>query len=223
MKHKYCPPGFICVKNLTTIFAIIIVLIIAYFVYVNFKGMNVNVHNSPNIYIQKDTEESFGYGSGYGTGYGPNIPYNNFPADVLMNPYVPPLRDERYLVPSVFTPPFFGGGMPPFNVNTNRNIINTQYRQVGLLTPMNQKSVGRILPLMGRPLNLGRDSWNYYTMSDQRNSVKLPVVSKKKSCTNEYGCDKLYNGDMVFVKGYNQAFRVTDYDNDSIQYIPSIF
>ena len=77
-----------------------------------------------------------------------------------------------------------------------------------------------ILPLMGRPLYVSRDKWNFYTMKDSNNMVKLPITHKNKSCTNEYGCDNLYNGDTVYVEGYNDTFKVTIYDNQVMQYIP---
>jgi hypothetical protein len=230
MKHKVCPPGFICIENMSLIFIFIIAIVVIYLLYITFiKSFPVNVNNNPKIVIQREKEVGPGFMPPPPPLF-PNIPYNNFPADVLMNPYVPPLKDERYLVPPL--PGYYNGagfrdlgyGIP-INISTNRNILNTQYRQVGLLTPLNPNRKGntnteKILPLLGRPLNLGRDSWNYYTMSDQNNSVKLPIFRKKKSCTGEYGCDRLYDGDVVFVQGYNQGFRITIYDNDTIQYIP---
>jgi hypothetical protein len=79
-----------------------------------------------------------------------------------------------------------------------------------------------ILPLMGRPLFTNRDKWQFYTMSDKNNSIKLPVTNAGKSCTGEYGCDNLYNGDTVYVEGYNDAFKVTMYDNAVMKYIPFI-
>jgi hypothetical protein len=92
---------------------------------------------------------------------------------------------------------------------------------MGLLTPLHDKSgKNKILPLMGRPLFTNRNKWQYYTMSDQNNSVKLPIIRNGRSCTNEYGCDELYSADIVYVEGYNQAFRITIYDNDTIKYIP---
>ena len=39
--------------------------------------------------------------------------------------------------------------------------------------------------------------------------IKLPVVNRGKSCTGEYGCDNLQNGDTVYVEGYNDAFKAT--------------
>jgi len=45
----------------------------------------------------------------------------------------------------------------------------------------------------------------------------LPVTYKKRSCTSDQGCDNIYNGDTVYVEGYNDAFKATIYDN-AIQY-----
>jgi hypothetical protein len=109
----------------------------------------------------------------------------------------------------------------PINVSTNIGAVETTYRQMGILTPVNGSS-NKILPLMGRPVNVSRDYWQYYTMSDQNNSIKLPVIRNGKSATNEYGCPKIYNGDSVYVEGYGEAFKTTIYDNDTIRYIPYI-
>ena len=89
---------------------------------------------------------------------------------------------------------------------------------MGFLSSLNDKD--KIIPLMGRPLYTNRDKWQYYTISDQRNSIKLPVLRRGKSCTNEYGCDSLYTGENVYVEGLNKQFKVTLYDNDTIQYLP---
>ena len=54
----------------------------------------------------------------------------------------------------------------------------------------------------------------------KNNSVKLPVSRNGKSCTNEYGCDRLFNGDTIYIEGLNEAYKVTMYDNDTIKYLP---
>jgi len=59
-------------------------------------------------------------------------------------------------------------------------------------------------------------------MSDKMNSVKLPISKNGRSCTNEYGCDNLSNGDTVYVEGYNDAFTVTLYDDYLPRYIPYV-
>ena len=123
------------------------------------------------------------------------------------NPYAPPLRDTTFFRSSY--------GIP---INVQTRGLNTAYRQVGILTRIN--GVETILPIMGRPLHVNRNKWQYYTMSDKNNSVKLPISRNGKSCTTEYGCDCLYNSDSVYVEGYNDAFKVTMYDNESPRYIP---
>jgi hypothetical protein len=195
-----------------------------YLIYVSFvKTKQVNVNNNNKIVIQdKQDERNYSGMSGLTNGFfglfaRPNYAYSNLPGDVLMNPYVPPLRDERYLVPEMaIAPP----GRVPINISTNIGAVDTSYRQVGILTPFNGASANKILPLMGRPLFTNRDKWQYYTMSDQNNSVKLPIKYKGRNASNEYGVDKIYNGDVVYVEGYQKAFKVTEYENDTIKYLP---
>ena len=43
-----------------------------------------------------------------------------------------------------------------------------------------------------------------------------------KSCMQEYGCNSLSNGDVVYVEGYNDSFKVTLYENQTLRYIPSL-
>ena len=151
------------------------------------------------------------YGGGGGGGY------TRGPADVLLNPYTPPLRDSQYIggmgVNSIGLSGGGGGIVIPINVPTRS--VNSSYRQVGILTRVNGPET--ILSLMGRPLFPSQDKWQFYTMSDKNQSVKLPVTNKKRSCTSDMGCDNIYNGDTIYVEGYNDAFRATIYDN-AIQY-----
>jgi hypothetical protein len=142
----------------------------------------------------------------------PRLSYNNNYGDILLNPYAPPVNDERYLIPSQDV-----RGVVPINIRTQG--VDAAYRQVGILTSQNSKE--QILALMGRPLLSNRDQWQYYTMSE-RNNIKLPVSVKGKSCMNEYGCDKIYDGDTVYVEGYGNIFRATIYDNDVLRYIPVV-
>lgn len=224
--NKKCQPGVICVENVTLFFIMILLFIAIYFIYVffvknnNYYNDNDTHNHNQNVYIQ-EKESSFASGFGF-PGFGlmprPGLSVSNMPGDVLLNPYVPPLRDERYLVPP---------GRVPINISTNVGAVDTSYRQVGLLTPLNHGSnnkneQGKIIPLMGRPLFTNRDKWQYYSMSDQNNSVKLPIIFKNRNATNEYGVDKIYNNDIVYVEGYKQAFRVTEYENDTIKYLPFI-
>ena len=125
-----------------------------------------------------------------------------YPDDMLEKPYGPPRR----------------GLVMPINVPTQP--FDPNYRQVGILTRIKGKET--ILPLMGRPVFTNRDKWNFYTMNDKNNMITLPITYKGRSCTSENGCDNLSSGDVVFVEGYNDAFRVTSYDNQMLRYIPFI-
>jgi hypothetical protein len=178
---------------------------------------SVVVHNNPSekIVVRDSDRERppvfFG-------GMFPSWPYNNVPNDVLLNPYSPPLRDERYFMPEMrgLAPP----GAVPINISTNVGAVDTNYRQIGILTPLHGSSKDSILPLMGRPLFTNRDMWNYYTTSNQHNNVKLPISKGGRSCTNEYGCNRLFSGDTVHLEGVGEPYKVTMYDSDTIKYLP---
>ena len=212
---KKCPPGVICIENITLFLIIICVLVVLFIIYNSLYKQNIIVNNKPSEKIViKDTQRENNSWGGWLGGFIPSWPYTN---DPLINPYAPPLRDERYFIPGFNGIPL---GAVPINVSTNIGAVETNYRQLGILTPTNGKTKDNILPLMGRPLFTNRDKWNYYTTSNQHNNVKLPILRKGRSCTNEYGCDCLYTGDIVFIEGANETYRVKMYDNDTIRYLP---
>ncbi len=187
-----CPPGVICFEN-GTILLIIIIGICALIYTLNHTNKNNIFVTTPPSHINNITTS---------------------PDDVLLNPITPPLRNNNYL-------PKIGGDIRglPINIPT-QGYSNVEYRQVGILTRINGPE--QILPLMGRPTLTNRDKWNFYTMKDGNQMIKLPITHRGKSCTNEYGCDNLYNGDTVYVEGYNDAFKVTSYDNQVMHYIPYV-
>ena len=199
---RKCPPGVICFENVTIFF--ILVLIGLIFLYINTQRVN-NTEVTKEIVVHEERPAIFGMFPR------PSFSFSNSPNDVLLNPYQPPLRDDRVFRTDMSDP----RGVP---INISTRAVDAEYRQVGLLTRMGGPEM--ILPLIGRPLYVSRDKWNFYTMSDKNNMVKLPVSHKGKSCTNEYGCDNLYNGDVVYVEGYNDTFKVTMYDNQVMRYIP---
>jgi len=201
---KHC--SSIQVEHLYILFLLILVIILFVYIYIRHHHHHHH-HNSAghtdNIIIKEKTVNNIDVGPfGLPTSMRP-LPLMG---DVLLNPYQAPLRDDRYF-------PTIMGGMLPINVPTQS--VNTTYRQVGILTRGDT-----ILPLMGKPLFTNRDKWNFYTMNDKNNMIKLPLSNKGKSCTSEFGCDNIYNGDSVYVEGYNDAFKATVYDNQVMQYIP---
>lgn len=196
---KSCPPGMLCIENCVFTFLFIIMFIILLIMYIK---------NNKNTNINTSQPKSFNYTNEY---------YNNIPRydtnifkDVLLDPHHPPVKND--MIYSNLN----NVKLMPVNVATQS--VKTDYRQVGILTRVNADDT--ILPLMGKPLITNRDKWNYYTMNDKNNTIKLPIIFRNKSCTSQQGCDSLYDGDTVYVQGYKDLFRVTLYDNNSLEYIP---
>lgn len=208
---KRCPPGVFCIENYT-IFAIFCILFVVT-IYVFFKMPN-HTHSLSGSGSSTSTTiiEEVPVSMSPFVRANPSLSFTDNQGDILLNPYAPPVNDERYLIPSQDV-----RGVVPINIRTQG--VDAAYRQVGILTSQNSKE--QILALMGRPLLTNRDQWQYYTMSE-RNNIKLPVSVKGKSCMNEYGCDKIYDGDTIYVQGYNGIFRATIYDNDVLRYIPIV-
>ena len=196
-----------CIRNTTIFFIVILSVIGIYFFYSNYLKMAVT-QSMPSMPSMPSTPTS--------ALMPPLFMMSSRAAnsDVLEDPYAPPLRNDSYFG-GIGPMPMAAAGIP-INIRTQGPPVNTNYRQVGLLTRINGKET--MLPLMGRPLQKNRDKWQFYTMSDKNNSVKLPISFKKKSCTSEYGCDNIYNGDTVYVEGYKDAFQATIYDNAVMEY-----
>lgn len=223
---KKCPPGVFCIENYTL--SVLAVIIIGFLLYL-WKNSNTNNSNSGNSYASNSKNNNpvnqltnridsliTTLTSNTNNNMVHTRPDSIFTTNnsVLLNPYVPPNRDDRPFIDSNNLDP---RGMP---INIRTQGVESTYRQVGILTRINGPET--ILPLMGRPLIAGRDTWNFYTMTDKNNMVKLPVTFKNRNCSNQYGCDNVYNGDTVYVEGYNDAFRVTVYENNTMRYIPYI-
>jgi hypothetical protein len=217
---RRCPPGVICLENITVMFICIILLIVGGGIYLcrTKQGPAQHMFNNWQNQAQQQTQAQHMF-----NGLGPaqqhiymERPKKGTGNDVFFDLYKAPLRDDRC---------FNQGtrdvrGSVPINVST-QSCDEAPYRQIGILTRYGGKDE-TILPLMGRPLFLRRDKWNFYTLNDKNNMIKLPVKVKGKSGTSEVGCDNVYSGDIVFVEGYNDAFKVTTYDNDIVRYLPSL-
>jgi hypothetical protein len=214
MSGKRCPPGVFCIENVSlTLMTLAAVALLVYFLKPQQAQQAQQMHPVQQAQQMHPVQQAqqmhpvqqmqhpsmFQTRANYGV--------SNAPEDVLLNPYVPPMRDDRASLD-------IRGPAVPINVST-QGTTNAAYRQVGILTRSET-----ILPLMGRPLFRNRDKWQFYTISEKSNFIKLPISVKGRSCTNEYGCDNVYSGDTVYVEGYNDAFKVTAYENSAMQYLP---
>jgi hypothetical protein len=186
-------------------------------------------HQAPST-----VEDSYMYGESTNSWYD---------RDVYLNPYAAPLKDAR-CAPTTRSavsnydirgaPAIHGApgahlhnqiGVPtramrvPINVPTQGCLAETchdaPYRQIGILS-----SNGDVLPLMGRPLIMNRDKWQFYTIGG--NGIKLPISLNGRNCTGEYGCDNVSSGDDLTVEGYNKQYKVTIYENNAPRYLPVV-
>lgn len=210
MRASRCPPGVICFENVSVALMILLIGMIVMFFYFNnfFKEQKQNGYNNEYNTLNSSMQLQ-----------GENVQYKKEPVfnlsdkinDVLMDPYQAPLRDNKYH-------PSDSSDIRGIPINISTQSVDTSYRQIGIVTRINGPET--ILPLMGRPLLVHRDKWNFYTMNDKNNMIKLPIIVNGKSGTSEYGVDNLYSGDSIYVEGYNEPFKVTVYDNVGMKYIP---
>lgn len=181
-RKRRCPPGVVCIENVTFFALLCCVCVIGYSLYIltlSWKSSQQNTITN-TLYKTIDPRKE---------------------TDVLLNPYTPPIKDEGYW-------------------NRNRNFRYNEQTNVGAISNAPFRQVGYLLgdtntpiALMGRPLFANRDKWQYYSMSDQFNSIKLPLLVKGKKAMNEYGCDKLYSDDEVGVDGMKNKYKVTLYES----------
>jgi hypothetical protein len=203
---KKCIPGLFCIENMTLFLLIVIVILLIYVWYTQLVKPMRNLEKDQSKIIVVNTPN---------TNHLASISTRNNP---MNDPYAPPLKND-----GIYYPTDSGDirGIPvkvPINIETRG--MNMEYQQVGILTRSHSNN-DMILPLMGRRNLAGRDKWQYYTISNTGNlNTKLPISVNGKSCTNEYGCDQVYNGDIVYVEGYKDTFIATIYENNLFRYLP---
>ena len=232
---RKCPPGVFCFENITLVIVAVIMVSLGIYAHSRFFGGGHGPHHGHHGYghghahggVLLESTDPLSNSLDFGIG-GPSSSQ-----DVLLNPYVPPLRDNsvgatrpNYDIRGGVETIHYGGmdgggGASGVRVNVPTRSVDTTYRQVGILTRSgNGASQETILPLIGRPLFTNRDKWQFYSLSDKNNAIKLPVIINGKSGTGEYGCNNVSTGDTIYVEGYNDAFRVTAYDSASLRYLP---
>tara|TARA_B100000424_G_C22903938_1_gene480735 strand:- start:373 stop:978 length:606 start_codon:yes stop_codon:yes gene_type:complete len=198
---KKCPPGVICIENISLLFIIFLLLVI-FFLFYKLSGSHQHNKIVKTTTIQPDFLDT-----------------RSSRNDVFNDPYAPPLKSDGLYFRSDSSD--IRGHPPPIQVPVNIETrgLNTQYSQVGILTSNDHNNL--ILPLMGRRHMSGRDKWQYYTISNSGSlNTKLPVSVNGRSCTSEYGCDPIMQNDAVYVEGYKSTFNATVYENSSFHYIP---
>ena len=201
---RKCAPGVICIENVTLFVLFAIFILLATIYYNQYSLQKPRQRRGKTIVVRQ-----------------PSLASVATRGDTFNDPYSPPLKHDGL---------YFRGdssdirGVPPpiqVPVNIETRGVTSSYSQVGILTNSGPENL--ILPLMGRRHMAGRDKWQYYTISNTGMvNTKLPVSVKGKSCTSEYGCDSIMNGDQIYVEGYNSTFNATIYENGTFSYIPQL-
>lgn len=201
---KKCPPGVFCIDNMTLFFLLIVFLCSLYFLFRDsfYKDTKPTV-----IHMNLPQQEQSSISSMFSS----------------LGLSIPTMNSSGYQIHN--SPPQKRVGGIPINVSTSH--LDTKYQQVGILTRNNNDSPtptesGMILALFGRPVHTNRNRWQYYTMTDRTNTIRLPVSKGGRSCSSTNGCDEIFNGDNVYVEGYNDVFVATIYENELPRYIPYI-
>ena len=232
---KKCIPGVICIENMTLFSLVIIFGMVVYLYYALYVRSNNPSYNYSSQYYGQPTTIIAASASAVQSN------------DPLTNLYAPPLKNDGMFFrndiptmgissvmianndvrgPAVSNQFISNQSMPnqaipnqaiPINIQTRG--FSASYSQIGILTRSNGGDM--ILPLMGRRIMNGRNKLQYYSISNTGNmNTKLPVSVNGRSCSGEYGCDEISNGDIVYVEGYNDTFRATVYENGLFSYIP---
>jgi len=185
----------ICIENMTLFLLIVLVVFLMYYYYNSvLKGSITTPAPAQIVVLQQPL------------GGLENIP-------VMDGAQTPPVN-KMYMAPNQ---------LPTMKVGPRR-MGSSQYTQVGILTRNVKKgNEDLILPLMGR--RTGRyDKMQYYTMTNTGQvNTKLPISKNGKSCTGEYGCDEISNGDTVYVEGYSDTFKTTVYESGQFSYEPDVY
>ena len=195
--NNTCPNGYICINHFQGIMIIIVVLAVLYvFNNDNYKSMFGKQMQHPIQPIQPNSLDS----------------HNNHDRKVISNPLYPPLQRG-------------------ISINEETRESGGDYQQLGILsknainngegTPGNNTD-SVVLPLYGKPTYRGSNKWLYYTETDKLHPVKIPVTYKNKDCTDDYGCEEIYDGNDVVIPSYNGDFKVKIYKMNKPRYIPYV-
>ena len=232
-----CPQGFICLNNYNLMTYFIIIIVILFFLgreyntKVNSKLDKLeNKHAVMNKKIEQQNEINLTKEAVVNT---ENININpkentilvNKDYELIKNPLLPPVRRNYH----IDRDPYYTAPGVPINIPTRGYMGD--YQQVGMLykegIENTENSVGNnnetnILPLYGKPLYSNSSKWLYYTSSDKFNSIKIPINHNNRDCSDDYGCNEIYDGDIINVPAYNGNFKVKIYKYDKPRYLPFI-
>ncbi len=190
---KKCPPGVVCMTP-SIVILISVIVIVGVFFYMGHTSA------SPSKYITKQpvhTDVNVNVRSG-------DDRYTRAPEPYRMWQTIPDLR---------------GAIIPPgaMAINMPARGYPEAYQQMGYI-----KAEDQLLPLFGRRTGRSNDRFNYYTRTDSYNPIQVPITVAKRDCSEDLGCEELFGGETVQIRGLGKTGTVDVYKFDGPTYIPSI-
>lgn len=91
-----------------------------------------------------------------------------------------------------------------------RHVPRVGYSIVGYL----ESGAHGMIPLYARPSPTHRHRYNYYTRNSNEYLIRLPIIKDGRDCTNNLGCDELYDKDVVHVPGVPDPLTVHMYSKE---------
>jgi hypothetical protein len=214
---EVCPAGFFCLDKNTLILVLVSLIILVVF-YINKNNDKFHIlEKSLDTNKQEIENKIVDYKSQINNLTNENINLErrhiiDKDQQRIYNPLMPPERSSPYRISSTGV---------AINIPTRGH--STGYQQVGALiqedgSGNNQK----ILPLYGEQTYPGSRQWKYYTGSDGYQSIKLPVINNGKDCQDTYGCQEIYDGNVVNINGHDSGFKANIYKLDAPRYLPHV-
>jgi hypothetical protein len=231
-----CPPNSICIDKKGTYILFIVCVFIIYYLFKYFNNNNTYIaelnqnlmdkqdkinEQIENRLSKKDARigeleknEEYLKNQVENIEQPDPVTLKNLNFDRLTNPFLPPQRSPPHS--SIYGIDFQGLGVP---INIPTRGWSPEFQQIGVLS---NDYEGDVLPLFGKPLHNGSNKWWYYTLSNQQNSIKLPIKHKNRDCQDDFGCQEIYDGDFVEIPILHKRFKVNLYKFDKPRYIPYI-
>jgi len=220
--NNTCPNGYICINHFQTIVIITIVLGIMYTINnENYKKLFINSHKlaiKENELKYKSTEIA-------------DLKHKNIEIQTIKNNMEIEKNNYRQHNENVIYDPLYPPLKRGIPINIETRESGGDYQQLGIISKGaindDNKTPGHntdsvILPLYGKPTYRGSNKWLYYTETDKLHPVKIPVNYGGKDCTDDYGCDEIYDGSNVTIPSYNGDFTAKIYKLNKPRYIPYI-
>ena len=231
-----CPPNMLCIQYSHTIFLIVLIFIVIFYVYTRFQNIYIK-----NKYLVKVVNDKTNCNNTTNNENNENNQNNNITNNLEVKKYLEKQLNKNDLYDSVreklnikrtnndiFEEPT--KTVDGVRVNIATRGPTPEISQLGILSKLdntNNSGPGsdaeaHVLPLLGRRTYNRSNKWVYYTATDKYNQVRIPISNNGRDCGGEYGCDEIMDGATITIPELNGSFKAKIYENTSLHYIPYI-